>query len=78
MQPSDTRHHLDGRLDERELPENDIYVQEFFFWCFNLLTRDPATSVRRALEDSQQGYTYIRFNLVPRISRDVLSSFLDA
>ena len=30
----------DGKLDEVEIPANDIYIQEFFLHCYSLMTKD--------------------------------------
>ena len=33
----------DGRMDELEIPHNDIYTQEWFLHCYSLITKDRRT-----------------------------------
>lgn len=40
---SDTRPPMrlnDGRMDELEIPQNDIFTQEWFLHCYSLITKD--------------------------------------
>lgn len=40
---SDTRPPMrlnDGRMDELEIPQNDIFTQEWFLQCYSMITKD--------------------------------------
>jgi hypothetical protein len=45
----------DLNLEDIEIPACDIYTQEFFFYAYSMLTKD-----RRAIQESSEGYTYIK------------------
>lgn len=55
---SDTRPPVrlnDGKLDELEIPGNDIYIQEFFLHCYSMIMRE-----RKNFQESKEGYSYMQ------------------
>lgn len=45
-----------GYLRDNNVPDNDIYTQEFFLLAYNMITREP-----EKLIESQEGNTYISY-----------------
>ena len=58
----------DGKYDELELPQNDIYAQEFFLHCYSLISKE-----RRNFQESSEGYTYMQLKTEERTSNKLLS-----
>ena len=46
---------LDGIVDDMKIPLNDIFLQEFFFYGYCIVTKD-----RRAFFESDEGHTYVK------------------
>lgn len=45
----------DQAFDDVEIPQTDIYAQEFFLYAYSFISRD-----RKGYNESTEGYTYIR------------------
>ena len=71
---SDTRPPMrlnDGKIDELEIPQNDIFTQEWFLHCYSLVTKD-----RRQFQDSKEGFTYMMQKAEERASAKLLTFVL--
>lgn len=58
----------DGTLDETDLPLTDVYLQDFYLYCLNLLLAHRKTFV-----ESKEGYTYIPQEKEDMVSQRILT-----
>ena len=45
----------DHNLEDFDIPTNDIYCQEFFYYAYSVLNKD-----RKNFIESNEGYTYMK------------------
>lgn len=72
---SDARHPQrlnDGRPGELEVPNTDIYVQEFFLTAYNIVTNERASFL-----ESTEGFTYVPFRMVDLMTQRLLNPVIN-
>ena len=71
---SDTRPPMrinDGKMDELDIPANDIFNQEFFLHCYSLVTKE-----KKNFQESKEGFTYMMQKTEERASAKLLTFVL--
>lgn len=58
---------IDGELGELDIPLNDIYLQEFFFYAYCVLSKD-----RKGFFESKEGRSYVKLPYEDRQSAKIL------
>ena len=59
---------LQAKIDEVDIPYNDIYTQDYFLFAYSKLSE-----YRKGFLDSKEGYTYLQQGTEERISSNVLT-----
>lgn len=58
----------DGVVEELEIPLTDMYVQEFYLHCFNVLQMSKNLFV-----ESNEGYTYVSSYIVEDVTEKAMT-----
>lgn len=59
----------DFNIKDVEIPLNDIYLQDFFFYCFSFYAKESKQFV-----DSDEGFTYVKLRAEIMHSRNILNT----
>ena len=58
---------IDGEIGELDIPLNDIYLQEFFFYAYCVISKD-----RKGFFESKEGKSYVKLPYEDRQSSKIL------
>ena len=59
---------LDGHLEDTEIPYNDVYLQEFYFYAFSFLSKD-----RKGMKPARKGQMMIKLNTEQRTTTKIMN-----